>query len=361
MSVWQLRMHHEWRHSLQAVLATAAAVVLGHFMDAANTVWMVLGTLMVIQTSRGTPAHQGLQSLFVMAIGIIAGFVMSRYVVQLEFFMIMMMGAILLSSFRLMRRSPENYQMLLQWLLLPLVMIVATLWPANNEMMVANRLLMAAIGGAIGIFSSLLILPVRPYREFSLGLTPILSALIQYSGELEKFMLSDRAASKLLEVKLTKIEHVLCSPRNEYPEWVFELGFNHNLRSSFRCVLVQLDRITEAFFSLDYHVRQPMDPELLAELAPHLAVVLARNNELLKIIRGFFAGEVVSNDHMNFTSDITDVYQSMRNVLPASVELLDVSTDYVNLAALARDVIDIREMLLQIVTGLPIDDVTVTD
>lgn len=356
MSMWQLRLQHEWRHTMQAVLAVAASMTLGHYIDAENLVWAVLGTLIVVQTSRGTPAHQGLKSLFMMATAVIAGFVLSKYVVQLEFFMIMMMGAIFFCSLRLMQRPPENYQVLLQWLMPPLVMIVAALWPANDEMMVANRLTMVAAGGALGIFSSLLILPVRPYWEFSLGLTPILSALIQYSGELEKFMLSDRVTNKLLEVKLTKIEDVLCSPRNEYPEWVFETGFNRNLRSSFRYVLVQLDRVTEAFFSLDYHVRQEMDPELLAELAPHLAQVLSRNNELLKVIRAFFAGEIVRNDNANFTSDITDVYQSMRNVLPASVELLDVSTDYLNLAALARDVIDIREMLLQIVTGLPIDE-----
>ena len=58
---------------------------------------------------------------------------------------------------------------------------------------------------------------------------------------------------------------------------------------------------------------------------------------------------------------MTDVHNSLRNVLPGSIELLDVSPDYVNLAAFARDVIDIRELLLQMLAGLPIDDLAVTE
>ena len=104
-----------------------------------------------------------------------------------------------------------------------------------------------------------------------------------------------------------------------------------------------------------------MDAELLAEVAPSLALVLDKNVELLKIIRAFFAGESVRNDHENFTSDITSIQNSLQSVLPASMELLDVSPDYVNITALARDVVDIRELLLQMIAGLPMDDVIVAE
>ncbi len=148
---------------------------------------------------------------------------------------------------------------------------------------------------------------------------------------------------------------------NDYPEWVFETGFNRNLRASFRYVLVQIDRITEAFFSLDYHARQPIAPEFLEEVAPHLAIIVGKNRELLHIMHSFFTGDAILQTNENFTSDISGIYNSLRNVLPGSVELLDVSPDYVNLAALARDVIDIREILLQILAGLPMDNLAVTE
>lgn len=356
-----LHLRHEWRHALRSALAIAAAMTAGYFMAPANIVWAVIGALLVVQTSRGTPARQGLHALFAAVVAVAAGYLLSHYVVQLELFMMTISAVILICTLILMIRQPENYYVMLQWLLPTLVLIAATFWPAGNQMLLAHRVLILLAGGGLGIASSLLILPVMPYWEFRQGLAPILNALIRYSSELEKFMLSDRAIAKPLEKRLLKIERVLCAHRHEYPEWVFETGFNRNFRSSFRYVLVQLERVTDAFFSLDYHAKLTMDAELLAELAPHLAVVLSKNAALLQIIRAFFAGEPIRQNNENFTSDITDVHQSLRNVLPGSVELLDVSPDYVNLAALARDVIDIRELLLQILTGLPIDDIAVTE
>lgn len=356
MKWMQILLRHEWRHAVQAGLAVALSILVGNLVDPVNVVWMVLSVLVVIQTSRGTPAHQGFYSLFVVMVAVIGGFIFSEYITQREFFLITMTAILVGASLMAMFSHTENYQMLLLWLLPPLVLIAAALWPAGDEMMLTHRLLMVAGGGVIGIFSSLLVLPVMPYWEFSMGLVPILNALIQYAEELEKYLLSERGSGKLLQNKLISVESLLCSQREEYPEWVFEPGFNRDLRSSFRYVLVQLDRITETVISLNYHVRQSMDAELFAEVAPKLAEVSARNAELLQILRAFFAGEKIEPNQHNFTSDITNVYQSLRNVLPASVELLDVSSDYANVAALARDVIDMRELLLQILTGLPLDE-----
>ncbi len=353
-------LRHEWRHTLRCALAVAISVAVGSYFDPAQVVWMVMGTLLVVQTSRGTPARQGFHTLFAAVVAVTLGFLLSRYVVQLELFMVTMAIIILFSTLMLMMRQPESYLEMLKWILPPLVMIAATLWPVGDEMLLANRVLMVMIGGFIGIASSLLILPSMPYWEFRMGLGPILTALIKYSSDLEKFMLNHTDENPL-EKRILKIESVLCARRNEYPEWVFETGFNRNLRSSFRYVLVQLERVTDAFFSLDYHARQKVDEELFAEVAPHLAVVLNKNVALLNIIRAFFAGEPIDATSENFTHDITDVHQSLRNILPSSIELLDMSPDYVNLAALARDVIDIRELLLQILTGLPIDDFSVTE
>lgn len=352
---------HEWRHTLRCSLAVAVSIAIGWIVDPANVVWIVMGTLLVVQTSRGTPVRQGLHTLFTAVIAVAFGCLLSRYVVQLELFMLTMAVIIFTSTFILMQRMPESYLTMLQWMLPPLVVITATFWPAGDEMALAHRELMMIAGGMLGIVSSLMILPVMPYWEFRAGLRPILKALIRYSSELEKYMLRGHTSLNPLEKKLLKIESVLRARRNEYPEWVFETGFNRNLRSSFRYVLVQLERVTDAFFSLDYHARQKVDEELFAEVAPHLAVVLSKNVALLEIIRAFFAGEPIHQTDENFTHDITDVHQSLRNILPASLELLDMSQDYVNLAALARDVIDIRELLLQILTSLPIDDIAMTE
>jgi hypothetical protein len=316
---------------------------------------------MVVQTSRGTPAHQGLYTLFILIIAVIISFVLSQYILKLEILLSLLLSIVFFFSLLKMLLYPENYQKILRWLLPAMVILPATLWPAANEMELANRVMMMAIGGMLGIFSSLIIFPLRPYWEFRIALTPMMDALIKYSSELEKYIQNNQGAVRILEKRLLKIENILRSRRNQYPEWVFEPGFNRNLRSSFRYILVQMERVTDAFFSLDYHARQPVDTELLADIAPQIIVVLSKNVELLKIIRAFFANESVDQSLENFTSDITNVHQAMQNLMPGSIELLDVTPDYVNLASLARDVIDIRELLLQIITGLPIDDLAVSD
>ena len=48
-------------------------------------------------------------------------------------------------------------------------------------------------------------------------------------------------------------------------------------------------------------------------------------------------------------------------MLPHSLELMDLNPDHLHLASLMRDVVDIREILLKILTALPIDDLAVTE
>ena len=361
MTIAILRRKYEWRYALYSMLVMAIVLSIGVLVDADNVVWGAIGALLSLQTSRGTPARQGLSTLFMTVIAVLAGFGLSRYVIQLELYMSLMLGTALFCSVVFMQNRLTQDASILQWLLFAVVIMMAALWPATNEMMLAQRILFVVAGGALGILCRLLVLPVMPYQEFCQGLAPILNALIRYSNALAVYLQGDRSADETLEKRLMRLEKVLQSPRDEYPEWVFEAGFNRNFRSSFRYVLVQLDSITDAFFSLDYHARQAMDAELLAEVAPHLALVLAKNVELLKIIRAFFAGESIVNDHENFTSDITSIQNSLQSVLPASMELLDVSPDYVNITALARDVVDIRELLLQMIAGLPMDDSIVAE
>ena len=49
---------HEWRHTLRCSLAVAVSVTIGCIVDPANAVWMAMGTLLVVQTSRTMAEHQ---------------------------------------------------------------------------------------------------------------------------------------------------------------------------------------------------------------------------------------------------------------------------------------------------------------
>lgn len=297
-----ISMKYEIRHALSSMFAIVAAGAFGYYVDANNVMWAALGALLVVQTSRGTPVRQGLITLFAVILVLFAGHL------------------------------------------------------AANEIMTMHRIMMVLMGGVIGMLCGLLVLPVLPYAEFQHGVQPVLNALTAYSSALGGKILQSGEADLALGKARVDIERVFCSSAKEYPEWVFEEGFNRNFRSSFRYVLIQLDRAAEIFFSLDYHVRQPVDAELLAAAAPPMILVLEKNAELLEVICSFFLGKRITMHAVNYTSDIIDLHNVMRNVLPGGVELLDVVPDYLNLAALSRGVIDMREILLQIAAGLPMDD-----
>ncbi len=340
---------YQWRHALSSSAALLLAITVGYFLNIENIIWAAIGALLAIQTSRGTPARQALYSGFVAVLAIIAGFYLSHYVIQLELYMTALMGSLLICSFMLMLRQPASLQTCLLWLVPPLVMMVSALWPAVDEMMLANRLALLATGGLIGLLCGLLVLPVQQYHEFRLGVAPILKALIDYSIAMKKSLLNQS------DLK-APIELVIKARRQEYPEWVFEPGFNRGFRSSFRYVLVQLEKISESFFSLDYHIRQVVDPAMMSTVSPYLASVVEGNQTLLMVVYKFFAGESIEIENDNFTDDLTALHQALDKVLPASAELLDLSPHYINLSALARDVIDVRELLLQVVAGLPINN-----
>jgi len=121
-------------------------------------------------------------------------------------------------------------------------------------------------------------------------------------------------------------------------------------------VLLQLEYIAEGLIALDYHMRQPIDQDLLADVAPQLAQVVEKNSHLLQVLQDFFAKGQFEDKHENFTRDITEIQNVMHSVLPGSVDLLDISPDYVSLSAIARDVVDIRELLVKLIAGLPVGE-----
>lgn len=346
------RSEYKWRHAISNMAALTLSVIVGYFISSENIVWAAAAALVTVQTSRGTPARQALYLGFTVVLAVIAGFLISHYVVQLELYMSVQMGVLLVCSFMLMLRQPANLQISLQWMVPALFITVSSLWQVGDEMALASRLVMLATGGLIGLLCGLLVFPVQQYHEFRLGITPMLTALIEYSSALQNQILSQAHHA-------AKIDNLMKVRRDQYPEWVFEAGFNRNFRSGFRYVLVQLDKILEGFFSLDYHARQDVEPEMMVELAPHLALVLQRNQDLLCAIRSFFNDNIIEQDDANFTDDITALHEVLGKLLPASAELLDLSPNYTNISALARDAIDVRELLLQVIGGLPMNDFAV--
>lgn len=195
------------------------------------------------------------------------------------------------------------------------------------------------------------------YLKFSQSLLPIFQDLIVYSDNLCAALQTPPTFSALSSF----IDIEMSWHHASYPEWVLKQGFNRHLRGGFRYILIHLDEISDAFLSLDYHTREIKEVALLQDLVPVLSVAIMKNKSLLSLISSFFAGNPVDQSDTNLTSDITDLYNTGQSILPQSLELIELNPDYLHVAALMRDVVDIREILLKILTALPIDDLAVSE
>ena len=194
------------------------------------------------------------------------------------------------------------------------------------------------------------------YQKFSRALIPIFHELAKYSADLQAALQQNQLNSLQAFMNLMLTWHQTC-----YPEWVFRRDFNRHLRGGFRYVLVHLNEVVDAFLSLDYHLRKISDDEFLKEVTSNLIDVLEKNKLLLKLMTDFFAGIPLDQSHTNLTTDITELHNVTRSILPQDIELLDLNADYVHLSAIVHDVVDIRTILLKILTALPIDDLAVTE
>lgn len=280
------------RYALSVTVAVALAEALTHLFAGFETGWMALTAFLVCQTTRGTPVRQGMLVLF----------------------------AILLLS-----------------------VLAALLYPLVQEWM-----LDVLIGGAIGILCSQLILPVKPFAEFSQGLLPLLRSLISFNVEIANLLLDGNGyvAVQLAVNDVLKMQQMRYSL---YPEWVYEVGFNPGLRVGYRFFLINLERISEVVSSLGYRMQLLKDNDALLRIASSLRTVVLRNNLLLQQLETYFSLGEFGDAKEDFTSDMAALDVDLQQVLPAQLGLMDIYPDNISIAMIVRDIKDMRQLLLQLV------------
>jgi hypothetical protein len=287
------------RHALGVSLSVLFAVLINYYFSLSAEGWMIISAFLVSQTTRGTPLKQSLTYLFI-------------------------------------------------------IFVIVCMVSTNSMELIHDRAFDTVIGGLIGILFGVFFFPVRIYAEFCLGMTPVFKALIEYSQVFSQSF-THRTYRKMLINKKWQIEAALSDRQGMYPEWVYEVGFNPGLRSGFRFFLVNLEYMTEIFFSLTYLMGRDVDAALLSEFSDGIANVMQKNEVLLQTLIDYLSGNKMINTNIceDFTSDMVELEKTLNQFIPGSLELLDISPDYIILTALVRDLKDLRALLLQLILALP--------
>jgi hypothetical protein len=322
--------------------------------------WVLLAAFLVSQTTRGTPFRQGVFILFVIIFAIC---ISSFFVINIKqpraidlliatiFVMCITVGD--------MGRPPKKIFFLL--VCFPMALFIATFSPGRPSPLISDRMLNVLIGAVIGMMTRKIVFPANFDREFSAGVVSLLRVLVTYTQALTDSFLQQHGnngapfhfdARRMAEQKI-HIEKILQAREEAYPEWVYETGFNPGLRSGCRFFLVNLERATEAFFSMNYWASRHANVLLLENLTEHIINTMQRNQELLSILMDYFENKTLKKMQSDFTSDVVELEKALHREVPANLELLDISPDYVILTAFVRDIRDLRESLLQLVMALP--------
>ena len=288
------------RRAVAGALAIFVAVIANHYVSFSHEGWLVLAAFAACQTTRGTPLRQSLFYVF-------------------------------------------------------MIILLAVFLPASSAGLVQARVQDAVIGGVLGILFGQLVLPVSIHQEFCQGVLPVLRALSRDLNALCESYIQQSGYGEPLFQQQSQVEMALQMKGGMYPEWVYEVGFNRGLRAGFRFFLVNIERLAEVVFSLNYFISRSMDVELVRAAQDDVKRVMEKNDELLQVLIHYFSNQRWHeiDSHSDFTSDMLALEKTLNRVVPNTMDLLDISPDYMIFTAMVRDLKDIRGLLLQLVMALP--------
>jgi hypothetical protein len=235
-------------------------------------------------------------------------------------------------------------------LLVLIVLLLTLLLPA--PFLSPAYLLDILMGAAIGLISTLLIFPDQPDLEFPKRVTPLLRDLSAYLGSLVDLLLREPESEKAVERKRTTVEKRWANKDEAFPVWVFEAGFNPALKPGQYFFVVHLGRVTEILFAMHHFASHAFPEPLLKEFIPVIRDSAQRSQELLANLMVLLEGKKLTFSQTDFISDLPALDESFQDKIKLSLELLDISRDYVYLAAFIRYLKDLRLQLLHLAATL---------
>lgn len=335
------------RHAISVGFAVLLSVIVNYYFMHSNECWMVLAAFIVGQTTRGNVLRQGLMFIVILVFAAIVASVLKIYFTNNIIAGILGL-VFIVSAYLAFVNRPISTRTFLLFLIFAIVLFFATLMPSRLQYDVRMQVIDIVIGGVIGLLCVQFIFPVNLEKEFRLGLIPILEAIKNYANALMNCF--THASENELHTTRLKLEKIL---QTQYPEWIYEPGFNPGLRSGFRFYLVNLERITEILFSMNYLICKNIQEDLLKNISQEINVAMQKNIELLDVIIGFLDKNTLIMTQSDYTGDVAELEKNLQQVVPDNLDLLDLSPGYITLTTFVRDIKDMRNILLQLVMALP--------
>lgn len=327
-----------WREGLSLCLAVLAAMVVNHYLIHTEAVWVLLSAAVLLVATRGHPFRQGIIFTTCLLIAVsFAGLISLHHAVGM--YIVVPMVFFIAGTFI----APITY-------LFMLMFIVSLLMPASSNVLLMDRIVNVMLGSLIGYLIGQFILPVNMIVKLRKGLTPCLSGMFEYCQAVTSRIKHYYDPDKRIDIATNIVELMLSSGGGGYPEWVYEEGFNPGLRTGFRYFLIRIERLMELLMSLNCiadRIHYHHIPDAVMDL---MVRCMQTNGILLNMVGQYVAeGIFIEDNETDFLADVSLLEEEITSILPGSIELIDVTEQYIEVAALLYTIKDLRKTLLQVV------------
>jgi hypothetical protein len=340
------------RHALSIGMVLLIAAYCDLFLSFSHEYWISLIAVLVCQTTREKSSRQGMIVFLICLVAALSASILKITILNIALLYFIISAIFILGDYVIyLNRLFSNKILLL--VIFVLIWLIAGLPPVGPSFMIKDRLIDMMSGALIGLLGAHAIFPVKVYDEFRLGIVPILQTLVDYSKHLnEYFKQPENFIPKDLDADKNIMQMALHKEEKTYPEWVYESGFNRELRSGYRYFLVHLEWLTETFVSIHYLLRS-INVSSIALLSPALTESNEKNQELLEILIQYFKEGEIKKDPSDFRNDISQLENTLKKHVPNSLELLDISPEYLQMTSLVSAIKNLRSILLQLLVSLP--------
>ncbi len=329
------------RQVCSVAVAVFIAFMVGYLYSFGNEFWIPLTAFFVSQTTRGTPLRQGMTIFLIMVCAILISFLFILLIKKIVIVYAIVACIFTLVSYLAFIYRPQSKQTYFMTMLFPVTLLFAVFSPVSVVAVLQDRIFDTAIGALIGILCRFVVLPVKLDVAFSEGVVPTLAAMNEF---MEALMTKNNLAERRLQVEESLIDM--------YPSWIYEVGFNRGLRSGFRFFLVNIERVSEVLFSMDYLIARGMDVSHSHELQRHLGIVMQKNQQLLLLLIQYFNQGKIGEHMQDYTADMNELENILRLVIPDNMEGLMLSPALLLITAFVRDMRDLRMLLLDLVKSV---------
>jgi|GEM_PF-3239642 len=337
--------NNPWKPTLRSVLAVSLALFINHYFLKTPHYWLPLTAAILAQTELAYPVYYSLRRLLWILFAFYLGIQLRPWLPELWQLPLMITAISTLTAYGYAYTS-RRYLGLHFSLLLMIVLLLTFLMPL--AIADTSTFFDILIGGALGVGTILLIWPDKPAVEFPKRVIPLLQACSDYMQALMSLVLREDQAETETQLTRQALEQRWANKEDYFPVWVYEAGFNPALKAGQYYFVVHLGQITEILFAMHHFARYEFPQDLLNPFVQSLYDCTQHSQELMTNIMSLLEGKKLAFSKTDFIGDIHSLEEHFRSAVPLSLELLDISRDYVYLAAFIRYLKDLRLQLLQL-------------